>query len=283
MHKAIALGELADEGWKNYCKIMTMKILITSGGTKIPIDRVRSITNMSRGTFGSRIADAFFHKGLEAFRSEDKENVVEKITFFTAKNGKLPTAQSLNDETYEDGYRPLDIISYSTFDDYKSGIEDLLKKETYDIIVVAAAVSDYGVANYYDGKYRSREDDMCIKLVKLPKVLPIMRKLAPESVICGFKLLVDSTDGELLDAMKNQIAESDVDLVIGNDLRDIKANDHKLTIISKSNSTPRTYTLPAPSKRFPSIVYPLAKSVVDECFDAYRVKAKAKTEKDIQR
>ena len=242
-----------------------MKILITSGGTKVPIDRVRSITNMSRGTFGSRIADAFFYRGLEAFRTSDKKNYIEKLTFFMAKDSKRPTAQSLNDETYEDGYRPIEYAEYSTFDEYKFGIEELLTKETYDIIVVAAAVSDYGVANYYNGKYRSREDDMCIKLVKLPKILPIMRKLAPNATICGFKLLVDSTNDELLQAMTKQFEESDVDLVIGNDLRDIKANDHKLTIISKSNSTPRTYTLPAPSKRFPSIVYPLAKNVVDEC------------------
>ena len=243
-----------------------MKILITSGGTKVPIDRVRSITNMSRGTFGSRIADAFFDEGLAAFRTgHERGNPIEKITFFMAKGSRRPTLQSLNDETYEDGYRPIEYVEYSTFDDYKSGIEALLKKETYDIIVVAAAVSDYGVANYYDGKYRSREDDMCIKLVKLPKVLPIMRKLAPESVICGFKLLVDSTNDELLDAMKNQITESDVDLVIGNDLRDIKANDHTLTILSKSNSIPRTYKLPAQSKRLPSTIYPLAKSIVNEC------------------
>lgn len=243
-----------------------MKILITSGGTKVPIDRVRSITNMSRGTFGSRIADAFFDEGLEAFRGGNKcGNPIEKITFFMAKGSRKPALQSLNDETYEDGYRPTEYVEYSTFDDYKSGIEELLKKETYDIIVVAAAVSDYGVANYYNGKYRSREDDMCIKLVKLPKILPIMRKLAPNATICGFKLLVDSTNDELLQAMTKQFEESDVDLVIGNDLRDIKANDHKLTIISKSNSTPRTYTLPAPSKRFPSIVYPLAKNVMDEC------------------
>ena len=242
-----------------------MKILITSGGTKVPIDRVRSITNMSRGTFGSRIADAFFDEGLEAFRTGNEHgNPIEKITFFTAKNGKLPTAQSLNDETYEDGYRPIDIIGYSTFDEYKSGIEELLKKETYDIIVVAAAVSDYGVANYYDGKYRSREDDMCIRLVKLPKVLPIMRKLAPNATICGFKLLVDSTEDELIDAMKKQIDESNVDLVIGNDLRDIKNNDHQLLVISKHDANPRKYK--KGDNERPFLVYPLAKNVVDECF-----------------
>ena len=69
---------------------------------------------------------------------------------------------------------------------------------------------------------------MCIKLVKLPKVLPIMRKLAPNATICGFKLLVDSTNAELLDAMVKQFNESNVDLVVGNDLRDIKNDSHRL-------------------------------------------------------
>ena len=250
-----------------------MKILITSGGTKIPIDRVRSITNMSRGTFGSRIADAFFNDGLKEFRTKNEHGTpIEKITFFMAKGSRKPTFQSMNDETYEDGYRPIEYVEYSTFDDYKSGIEELLKNEKYDLIVVAAAVSDYGVANYYNGKYRSREDDMCIKLVKLPKILPIMRKLAPESVICGFKLLVDSTNDELLDAMKKQIAESDVDLVIGNDLRDIKSNDHRLIVMSKHNRVPREYSLPPPEERKHFVVYPLAKAVVDECFKEYTIK-----------
>lgn len=242
-----------------------MKILITSGGTKIPIDRVRSIMNMSHGTFGSRIADAFFNEGLAAFRTgNERGNPIEKITFFMAKGSRKPTFQSLNDETYEDGYRPIEYVEYSTFDDYKSGIEELLKKETYDIIVVAAAVSDYGVANYYNGKYRSREDDMCIKLVKLPKVLPIMRKLAPNAIICGFKLLVDSTEDELLDAMKKQMVESNVDLVVGNDLHDIKNDNHRLLIISRHDLGPRLYTKEQNNAR-PSFVYSLAKNVVDEC------------------
>lgn len=256
-----------------------MKILITSGGTKVPIDRVRSITNMSRGTFGSRIADAFFDKGLEAFRVDDKKNCIDKITFFMAKGSKRPTAQSLNDETFEDGYRPNEYIEYSTFDDYKNGIEEILKKETYDIIVVAAAVSDYGVANYYDGKYRSREDDMCIKLVKLPKILPIMRKMAPNAVICGFKLLVDSTDAELQAAMEKQIIESSVDLVIGNDLRDIKADDHRLVIMHKPtvdngvlHRSFREYRQPPKAEGTPKTANCLAKAVVDECMVAYERK-----------
>lgn len=250
-----------------------MKILITSGGTKVPIDRVRSITNMSKGTFGSRIADAFYALGCNNIGKQDKEQI-EKITFFMAKGSKMPFVDKhLMCEIHAAaGHVPVELFEYSTFDDYKAGIEKLLSKEKFDIIVVAAAVSDYGVANYYDGKYRSREDDMCIKLVKLPKILPIMRKLAPNTIICGFKLLVDSTTVELLNAMKNQIVESDVDLVIGNDLRDIKNDDHKLTVMSKHNTTPREYSLPPPEERKHFAVYPLAKAVMDECFMEYKMK-----------
>lgn len=244
-----------------------MKILITSGGTKVPIDRVRSITNMSKGTFGSRIADAFYTKLFnDQVMSRDFSH---KITFFMAKGSKRPMRQSIDNEYFDSGVDIMKYVEYSTFDEYKAGIEKLLSEEKFDIIVVAAAVSDYGVANYYNGKYRSREDDMCIKLVKLPKILPIMRKLAPDAVICGFKLLVDSTTAELLNAMKNQIVESDVDLVIGNDLRDIKNDDHKLTVMSKYNTTPREYSLPPSEERKHFAVYPLAKAVVDECIEAY--------------
>lgn len=245
-----------------------MKILITSGGTKIPIDRVRSITNMSKGTFGSRIADAFYTKLFnDQVISRDFSH---KITFFMAKDSKRPMRQSIDNECFDSGVDIMKYVEYSTFDDYKNGIEKLLTEETYDIIVVAAAVSDYGVANYYNGKYHSREDDMCIKLVKLPKILPIMRKLAPNSVICGFKLLVDSTEDELVEAMRKQITESDVDLVIGNDLRDIKADNHSLLVISKHDSNVRKYVQPPKDKRDKcNLLYPLAQNVVNECFKEF--------------
>lgn len=42
-----------------------MKILITSGGTKIPLDSVRHIGNMSSGTMGREIALAALEKKHE--------------------------------------------------------------------------------------------------------------------------------------------------------------------------------------------------------------------------
>lgn len=251
-----------------------MKILITSGGTKIPIDRVRSITNMSRGTFGSKIADAFYNKV-----NDTVEDV--SIIFFMAKGSKTPTQQYIDNEYFDAGIDIMRYIEYSTFDEYKAGIEKLLSEEKFDIIVAAAAVSDYGVANYYNGKYRSREDDMCIKLVKLPKILPIMRKMAPDAVICGFKLLVDSTQEELITAMAKQVEETKVDVVIGNDLRDIKADDHKLLIMSRDREQNDKDVLhyswhevkqPAKAERTPKTANCLAEAVVNECMAAYEWK-----------
>jgi hypothetical protein len=103
-----------------------------------------------------------------------------------------------------------------------------------------------------------------------------MRKLAPNSVICGFKLLVDSTDGELISAMERQVKETEVDLVIGNDLRDIKADDHRLLVMKKDEFTGelvvRPYRQPPKAERTSKTANCLAKAVVDECVAVYERK-----------
>ena len=53
-----------------------MKVLITSGGTKVKMDLVRSITNMSRGTFGSQICDSFWRKLITLFDAAEKNEII---------------------------------------------------------------------------------------------------------------------------------------------------------------------------------------------------------------
>ena len=100
-----------------------MKVLITSGGTKVKIDMVRNISNMSKGTFGSKIAYEFL----------DRENY--DVTFLMAKDSKYPNQNG----SY--GYRKL--VEYVTFEDYER-LLNIYLDEKPDIIVLAAAVSDYG-------------------------------------------------------------------------------------------------------------------------------------------
>ena len=147
----------------------------------------------------------------------------------------MPTENGYGPFEWNRWIKPVRYIEYDTFDSYREKLTDLLKKEKFDIIVLAAAVSDYGVKEVFNGKYRSREDEMTIQLVKLPKVITEVRELAKDSVLCGFKLLVNSTDEELMEAIQKQFDENGIDLCVGNDLRDIKNDNHRLTIVEDKN------------------------------------------------
>ena len=212
-----------------------MKILITSGGTKVPIDRVRSITNMSSGTFGSKIATEALKKGC-------------KVVFFKAKGSKTPFSINTDVSLFECN----EIISnafclyglyakqyheyeYVTFDDYMTTLKRAILNEQPDVIVLAAAVSDYGVEDYVDGKIRS-SDALTIQLKPLPKIISMVKQWAPRAKLVGFKLLVDSTENELYIAAAKSITDNHCDMVVANDLRDIKDNNHMVMLV-KENST----------------------------------------------
>jgi len=216
-----------------------LKVLVTSGGTKVKIDLVRNISNMSKGTFGSRIAREFLDRKYY------------DVTFLMAKESKYPEKKDCSE------YRRL--IEYVTFDDYARLLDSCLS-ENPDIIVLAAAVSDYGVENYMDGKIRSGED-LIIRLKPLPKLISAVRKKCPKAVICGFKLLVNSTDDELYAAVEKSILTNDCDLVVGNDLRDIKEGKHRLLLGSKTYSSLSPVKFDVYHQGFDS----LSKKVVDHC------------------
>jgi phosphopantothenoylcysteine synthetase/decarboxylase len=216
-----------------------MRVLITSGGTKVKIDMVRHIGNMSSGTFGSRIA-------LEALKRD------HDVTFLKAKGSKDPFTPELPDralgiveydmilEDARDNHslygKKFNVVTYEDFYDYQDKLYKLIENDNYDSIVLAAAVSDYGVKNYVDGKIRSKDSEMNIELDVLPKVISGVRSrsMNPNAYIVGFKLLVNSTDSELIYNATKQLYNNKLDLVVANDLRDIKCGDHRLHLVSDS-------------------------------------------------
>ena len=209
-----------------------MKILVTSGGTKIPIDKVRDITNMSTGTFGSKIATELL-------------KLKHEVYFFKAKNSKSPyqinldmrndyaTLSSFLYENYKnvaffkDNYHEME---YSTFDEYKERLERLLKMERPDVVVLAAAVSDYGVENPFNGKVRSN-DMLSIKLVQLPKLIYLIKEWLPSAKVVGFKMLVNSTISKLIDAANTSIYENKCDMIVANDLTEIRDGNHRVHLV----------------------------------------------------
>jgi phosphopantothenoylcysteine decarboxylase/phosphopantothenate--cysteine ligase len=213
-----------------------MKILLTSGGTKIPIDMVRSITNMSKGTFGSAICKSFLEKDInvdflmaEGSRTPFELRIKYPNTVYTAVETEIWLGFVHRYAAYYREY------VYKTFDDYKKSLEELLSQNKYDIVILAAAVSDYEVKNVVQGKIRSSEDNK-IELSPLPKLIKKVKELNPDIFLVGFKLLVNSTDDELIQEAKKSIEKNNCDVVVANDLRDIRQNNHKLLIVTKNDA-----------------------------------------------
>jgi phosphopantothenate---cysteine ligase (CTP) len=214
-----------------------MKVLLTSGGTKVPIDTVRSITNMSRGTFGSKIARQLLRC--------DNVNLI----YLGAKEFRMPfsiridfaevnqeNVQVLSDRLLELAYEYLcnskryKQYTYKTFNEYTELLEKLIKEEKPDVVVLAAAVSDYVVADPMEGKIRSG-GDLTIELKHAPKLIGKVKKWLPDCHLVGFKLLVNSTDDELIESARKSLEQNGCDFIVANDLRDIRAGKHRLLIV----------------------------------------------------
>lgn len=215
-----------------------MKILLTSGGAKVPIDEVRSITNMSSGTFGAKIGVECLNRGNELY-------------FLTSKDGKTPLKFSYDCNKKSDLIRDASEFSdwsdyvcdryressYVTFDDYSRTLKDFIDIAPIDVIILAAAIPDYDVINKVQGKIRSK-GDMKIDLTPLPKIInKVKNDWGYKGILVGFKLLVGATEDELIDSAQQSIFDNKCDFVVANDLHDLKKNNHKIMIVTKYTVT----------------------------------------------
>jgi len=199
-----------------------MKILITSGGTRIPIDDVRYIGNMSTGRYGALLAE-------EAIKRK------WKVHLLAAKHSVLPLVP--------DNTNPYNVDHFVSFEDYRELVLDAIKETTPNVIISAAAVSDWTVAPV-KGKISGVEDTLSLTLKRTPKVISEMRQVAaPNTLLIGFKLLVSPTYSEVYNAVR-KVLNNGADYVVYNDLTRIKAGDatrlifdQKMNFRSAENTT----------------------------------------------
>jgi phosphopantothenoylcysteine synthetase/decarboxylase len=183
-----------------------MNVLITSGGTRVPIDDVRYIGNMSTGRYGAELADEF-----------DAQN--DNVVLWAAKDSRIP--QNLQTS----------ILFYRDYHEYKK-VVDLAKTNQPDMIISAAAVSDY-IVDKTDGKIPSSSDELVITLKKADKILPLFKRSSPKSMVVGFKLLVNPSYADIHNAVR-KVLNSGADYVVFNDLTHIKKGNSERTVFDKN-------------------------------------------------
>lgn len=189
-----------------------LHILLTSGGTRVPIDDVRYIMNMSTGRFGAQ---------LGAHLLEDPGI---SLHFLHAKGSHTPAAADIRGS-----YTP---YSYGDLDHYIGSAQSLALSK--DIIISAAAVSDYTVEKH-EGKITSDSAEIQITLKKSPNVLKLMRIANPAATIVGFKLLVRPSFEEV-DAAVKKVFNNGADVVVYNDLERIRSGDNTRLVFRKDMS-----------------------------------------------
>lgn len=202
-----------------------MKILITGGGTSEPIDSVRYITNFSTGKTSSFLADFF---------AERKNSV----TALMAENAVKPHDKSIK------------IITFKTFCDLENSLETECKKNDFDAIIHAAAVSDFSVGSieigaktFFPGEVSkiSSEENIVLHLKKNPKILCKIKNWSGEKAkLIAFKLTSGADEAEKNLAVKKLFdAEKDFkllpDFVVQNDKAEITESRHPCAIYAKSN------------------------------------------------
>jgi phosphopantothenoylcysteine decarboxylase/phosphopantothenate--cysteine ligase len=167
------------------------RVLVTCGTTWTPIDDVRVISNVSSGEMGHLIALAFRSNGASV-------TIIEG-----------PVTHTLID-------KKIKIIKYRFFDELACVLnQELLKK--YDIIIHAAAVSDFKVAGPLKSKIPS-DKALTLNLTATPKLIKDIKRLCPESFLVGFKLESNLNPKNIFKTVKSLFTLGGCDLVVANKL-----------------------------------------------------------------
>lgn len=183
------------------------RVLITSGGTKVPIDSVRYIGNYSTGRTGAQLADDFSKNGYE-------------VHLLHSKGACLPKTSNIK------------LFSYETFTDLAEKSKQLLGELSFQLIVHAAAVSDFSVKGVFDKKIVS-DEELQIELVPNIKIISHLKDWAhSKTPIVGFKLTDQGPHIENQAAIKKLLF--DCDYVVHNSMKDILAGNHRYSLHSKN-------------------------------------------------
>jgi phosphopantothenoylcysteine decarboxylase/phosphopantothenate--cysteine ligase len=162
-----------------------LRLLVTAGGTREPIDSVRFIGNRSSGKMGLAVA-------REASRL-----------------GAGVTLIAANMEAVEPG---IEVHAVETAGELRDAVLDLAAQA--DALVMAAAVSDFTPASPVGEKIRRREGTTSLELAPTDDILGSVTKRYPELFVVGFA----ATHGDPLDDARDKLGRKGADLIVGNDI-----------------------------------------------------------------
>ena len=167
------------------------KVLMTAGPTIEKIDPIRVITNHSTGKTGVLLASELVSAGA-------------KVTLVYGPGITEPP-------------KGAKIIPVQTVTEMFNEVKKQMKKK-FDIVILAAAASDYIPKNQYSKKIKSTKNSLTVELKKAPKIIDYIKKLQKDVFLIGFKAETDISKKELVVRAKQKLRDSKANMIIANDI-----------------------------------------------------------------
>ena len=164
-------------------------VVVTAGGTQEYIDPVRYIGNRSSGKMGSAIA-------AEAARQGARVILVS-----------APTSLSVPAN--------VELVAVDSAQSMKEAVDRLY--DSVDIVIMAAAVSDFRVANKAEQKIKKMES-MTLELVKNPDILQSLGERKTHQLLVGFAAETE----HVVEYGQDKVKRKHLDMLVANDVS--KAN-----------------------------------------------------------
>lgn len=182
--------EIAEQAWSLLSEqdFNGLGILVTAGATIEPIDPVRYITNRSTGKMGYAVAKAAAQRGASV-------TLVSGPTTLEPPHG-------------------VKFCGVKTAEEMRQAV--LNHCNGSDIIIKAAAVSDYRPLNRVDQKIKKGSESLTLDLVRNPDILEELGKAKGDSgyVLVGFAAETE----ELLKNASKKLGNKNLDIIVANDV-----------------------------------------------------------------
>jgi len=179
-----------------------LRVVISAGGTREPLDPVRFLGNRSSGKQGYALAEVALSRGAD-------------VTLISA-NVALPVPDGVT------------LVSVQTAVELGEAVAKAA--QDCDVVVMAAAVADYRPAHYTDVKIKKSHDETVpesrplaptIELVRNPDVLAGLvqsRGSSTVPVIVGFAAETGDADHTVLDLARDKFARKGCDVLVANEV-----------------------------------------------------------------
>ena len=185
-----------------------LRVLVTAGGTREPIDAVRFVGNRSSGRMGFALAEEAARRGAD-------------VTVVAA-GVALPRRAGI---TYVDVESAADMFA---------ACEE--RFEETDVLLMAAAVADYRPAEPHAGKLKKDRvgEELPLRLVRTPDVLgTLAARRRPDQLLVGFA--AEHGDGAVANG-REKLERKGLDAVVVNDVSDptigFDAPDNEVTLVT---------------------------------------------------